>query len=185
MKFCSQCGNTVSLRIPEDDNRERFICDTCHYIHYTNPRIITGCLPIYEDKVLLCKRAIEPRKGWWTLPAGFMENGETSEQGAIREAMEEANANLKLQGLYTLFNLPSISQVYFFYRAQLTDLNYASGSESLEVKLFSENEIPWDELAFPVIHKTLTYYFTDRVSQQFPVRCEDVEGHLVKSATSN
>ncbi|UTA46321.1 NUDIX hydrolase [Simiduia sp. 21SJ11W-1] len=174
MNFCSQCGAGVALIIPEGDNRERHVCGDCSTIHYQNPRIITGTLPVHEDKVLLCKRAIEPRYGLWTLPAGFMENGETTEQGATRETWEEASANIENLTLYTLFNLPYINQVYFFYRANLSDLNFGPGTESLEVGLFSEDEIPWEELAFPVITRTLQLYFDDRNTGHFPVRSEDI-----------
>lgn len=172
MKFCSQCGSTVSWAIPADDNRERYICDNpqCGYIHYQNPRIITGCLPVHQDKILLCRRAIEPRYGLWTLPAGFLENGETTEQGAIRESWEEAQANLEAEELYTVFDLPHINQVYFFYKAKLTDTGYGPGPESLEVELFTEDTIPWNELAFPVIEEILRYYFEDVKANQFTFR---------------
>ena len=150
MKFCTQCGNAVTHRIPEGDNRARYVCDSCDEIHYQNPRIIAGCLPVHEDRVLLCRRAIEPRSGLWTLPAGFLENGETVAEGATRETREEANASVKIVDLYTLFSLPHISQVYMFYLAHLTDLDFSPGEETLETRLFSEHEIPWDELAFPV-----------------------------------
>lgn len=176
MKYCSHCGNPVTLLIPDGDNRERFVCtnQSCAKIHYQNPRNITGCLPIYEDKVLLCKRAIEPQYGLWTLPAGFMENGETTEQGAIRESWEEAQANLEIHHLYALYNLPHINQVYFFYKAELTDTQFGPGEESLEVALFSEQEVPWEQLAFKVIEKTLKHYFNDRKSGHFPLRTENV-----------
>ena len=174
MNFCNQCGNAVSHRTPLGDNRPRYICDDCDHIHYQNPRIIAGCLPIYGDQVLLCKRAIEPRKGWWTLPAGFMENGETTAEGALRETKEEANANAEIIEIYTMFSLPHISQVYMFYRAQLLDLNFSAGEESLEVALFKEHEIPWDELAFAVITKTLEHYFEDRKCNEFPIRNADI-----------
>lgn len=174
MKFCSNCGEGVSLLVPEGDNRPRHVCGSCSTIHYQNPRIITGTLPVHGSKVLLCKRAIEPRYGLWTLPAGFMENGETTEQGASRETWEEARANIELSGLYTLFNLPQINQVYFFYRGQLTDLAFGPGPESLEVELFEEHQIPWNELAFPVVTRTLQHYFSDRKSGHYPVRSEDI-----------
>ncbi len=174
MKFCSQCGESVTQRIPEGDNRPRFVCDTCHAIHYQNPRIIAGCLPVFEDRVLLCKRSIEPRAGKWTLPAGFLENGETTAHGALRETFEEANAHAEIIELYTLFNLPHISQVYMFYRARLTDLDFSPGEESLETRLFREPEIPWDELAFPVITRTLEHFYADRKSNHFPVRTIDI-----------
>jgi ADP-ribose pyrophosphatase YjhB (NUDIX family) len=175
MKFCSQCGNTVSLIIPEGDNRERHVCDDCGFIHYFNPRIIAGTLPTCGDKVLLCRRAIEPRKGYWTLPAGFMENGETTEQAALRETREEAEAELELHGLYTLFNLPHINQVYIFFRGEVIDGAYGVGEESLETQLFSEDEIPWDSLAFPTIYKALKHFFKDRETGHYPVHTEDID----------
>lgn len=174
MKFCSHCGEPVTQRIPEGDNRLRFICTVCDSIHYQNPRIIAGCLPIFEDKVLLCKRSINPRSGMWTLPAGFLENGETTADGALRETREEANANATIIELYTLFSLPHISQVYMFFRASLNDLDFSPGEETLETQLFSEAEIPWDKLAFPVITETLTHYFDDRKNGSFPIRSLDI-----------
>ena len=174
MKFCSECGSQVQIKIPLGDNRERHVCDSCGVIHYINPRIITGTLPIYEDKVLLCRRAIEPRLGFWTLPAGFMENGETSAEAAARETLEEAEARVHIQHLYTLFNLPHISQVYLFFLADVIDGEYGVGEESLESNLFREEDIPWDELAFPTIERTLKLYFEDRKSQRFPTRVEDI-----------
>ena len=169
MKYCRTCASEVTLRIPAGDNRERFVCISCETIHYQNPRIIAGCLPVWEDQVLLCLRAIEPRRGYWTLPAGFMENGESVADGAARETLEEANARVGELELYTVFSLPHISQVYMFYKAQLTDLDFHSGEESLDVRLFKEEDIPWQELAFPVITETLKHYFADRKQQQFPV----------------
>jgi len=174
MKYCSQCGESVAKRIPDGDNRPRYVCGQCETIHYQNPRIIAGCLPYHEDKVLLCKRAIAPREGYWTLPAGFMENGETTAQGALRETYEEANARAEIMGLYTLFSLPHISQVYMFFRAKLEDLDFYPGEESLETALFSESEIPWDELAFPAITETLKHYFFDLKSESFPIRNQDI-----------
>ena len=175
MKFCSNCGATLTFTIPPGDNRERHVCNDCDTIHYVNPRIITGCLPVWDDRVLLCLRAINPRKGYWTLPAGFLENGETIAAGAARETEEEANARVADLELYTVFSLPHISQAYMFYRAQLSDLDFSSGEESLDVRLFKENEIPWDNLAFPVINKSLQYYFEDRKTGQFQFRSEAIE----------
>ena len=172
MKFCSQCGSPVTQRIPEGDSRLRFVCPQCQTIHYQNPRIIAGCLPVWEQQVLLCRRAIEPRRGFWTLPAGFMENGETLEQAAARETLEEACARVQGLQLYTLFDLPHINQVYMLFRAELVDLDFAAGEESLEVRLFDEQDIPWSELAFPTIGRTLECYFADRAAQLFPVRNE-------------
>lgn len=174
MKYCSDCAQPVSRKIPEGDDKERYVCDDCGSIHYQNPRIITGCLPIIGTQVLLCKRAIEPRLGYWTLPAGFMENGETTEAGAVRETWEEAHAHVEPRSLYTLFNLPHISQVYMFYLADMPKPEYSSGIESLEVELFEEADIPWDELAFPVIRETLKRYFEDRKTGEFPLYSADI-----------
>ena len=174
MKFCSQCGKPVSQRVPEGDNRPRHVCDHCDTIHYQNPNIVTGTLPVWEDKVLLCKRAIEPRYGLWTLPAGFMENGETMEEAAARESIEEANANIELQDIYTIISLPHVNQVYIMYRARLLDLAFFPGTESLEVKLFSEQEIPWQQLAFRTIHYTLENFFADRHQGQFSVHTHSI-----------
>jgi ADP-ribose pyrophosphatase YjhB (NUDIX family) len=168
MKFCSHCGQPNNKIIPTGDNRERYVCSICDTIHYQNPRIIAGCLPIHGEQVLLCKRAIEPRLGRWTLPAGFMENGETTEEGALRESFEEANANIDVDGLYAIYSLPQINQVHLFYRGQLSDLDFKAGPESTEVALFDEADIPWDDLAFAVVTKTLQHYFADRKTGQFP-----------------
>lgn len=181
MKYCSDCGHAVSLKIPAGDNRERHVCDQCGTIHYINPRIIAGTLPVWEDKVLLCRRAIEPRKGFWTLPAGFMENGETTSEAAARETIEEAEADVNIHGLYTVFNLPHISQVYLFYRCDLIEGRFGVGQESLETQLFEETDIPWDELAFPTIYKTLKHYFEDRKNGEFPVRVEDITPRISKA----
>jgi ADP-ribose pyrophosphatase YjhB (NUDIX family) len=164
MNFCSQCGAHVSLRIPPGDNLPRHVCDACGTIHYQNPKMVVGCIPEWKDKILLCRRAIEPRYGLWTLPAGFMENGETTAQGALRETLEEAGARVEMGPLYTLLNLPHINQVYLMFRGRLLDLDFAPGEESLEVELFEEQDIPWDKLAFRSIHRTLELYFQDRRS---------------------
>ena len=174
MKYCSQCGDIVAKQIPDGDNRPRFVCVQCQTIHYQNPKVITGCLPLHKDKVLLCKRSIAPRSGFWTLPAGFLENGETTAEGALRETLEEANARAEIIDLYTLFSLPHISQIYLFYRAHLTDLDFFPGEESLETRLFSESEIPWSQLAFPVVTETLKHYFSDLPDNHFPVRSRDI-----------
>lgn len=174
MKFCSSCGAGVALGVPPGDNRQRFVCTSCGVIHYQNPKLVTGCIPEWEDRVLLCRRAIEPRHGLWTLPAGFMENEESAQQGAARETLEEANARVRVEQLYATFNLPHISQVYLLFRARLTDLDFSPGAESLDVALFREEEIPWDELAFPVIYETLKYYFEDRKNGIFVPRVGDI-----------
>ena len=166
MNFCSHCGEIVTHKIPKNDNRLRFVCVSCEMIHYQNPNVVAGVLPLIIDtdgieKVLLCRRAIEPRHGYWTLPAGFMENKETLEEAASRESMEEANLKLGDLKLYIVMSLPHISQVYMMFIGQ-ADNNFSPGIESLETKLFNKSEIPWDQLAFPVIAKTLKSYFTDR-----------------------
>ncbi len=175
MNFCSECGNAVEVSIPEGDNRPRHVCPSCGTIHYQNPKVVVGCIPVWEERVLLCRRAIEPRYGLWTVPAGFMENGETSQQGAARETLEEACARVAVEGLYTLFNLPHINQVYLLYRSRLLDLDFAAGEESLEVALFREQEIPWDEIAFPVIRESLRLFFADRSLGRFPLRGGSIE----------
>lgn len=170
MNYCSECGSKVSKRIPKGDDRPRYVCDSCGAIHYQNPRLIVGTIPVFEDKVLLCKRAIEPRKGFWTVPAGFMENGETTQEGAFRETWEEAKATVTDGQLYRIFDLPAINQVYVFYRATLQQPEFAAGTESLEVKLCNEQDIPWDQIAFPVVVEVLREFFADRASEHFPVR---------------
>lgn len=178
MKFCTSCGSKVTLQIPQGDDRERHVCPECEIIHYSNPTIIAGALPYYGDKVLLCKRAIEPRYGMWTLPAGFMENGESVEEGALRECWEEAETKLRLDGLYTVFSLPEINQVYMLFRGEVLNGEFGVGPESLESELYSEEDIPWSELAFPVIRRTLQHYFSDRKTGHFPVRSEALYRHI-------
>ncbi|WP_457674863.1 NUDIX hydrolase [Thiolapillus sp.] len=174
MKFCSECGGELATRIPDGDNRLRHVCMACGAIHYQNPKMVTGCIPVWKDQVLLCRRAIEPRRGFWTLPAGFMENNESAQEGAARETLEEANARVRVEQLYTTFNLPIISQVYLLFRGQLRDLDFFPGHESLEVELFREVDIPWDELAFPVVRETLKLFFRDRRDGHFIHRVGDI-----------
>jgi ADP-ribose pyrophosphatase YjhB (NUDIX family) len=180
MKYCSHCGAALEVKVPAGDNRPRHVCNTCSTVHYQNPKIVVGCIPVWEQQILLCRRAIEPRYGLWTVPAGFMENGETSQQGATRETLEEACARVEVEGLYTLFNLPRINQVYLLFRSRLLDLDFAAGEESLEVKLFDEQEIPWDRLAFPVIKESLKLYYADRQKGRYPLR----GGTIVRAADS-
>ncbi|WP_034297028.1 NUDIX hydrolase [Herbaspirillum sp. RV1423] len=165
MKFCSECAHPVSLQIPPDDNRPRYVCSNCGAIHYQNPKMVIGSIPAWkrdgEVRVLLCRRAIEPRYGYWTLPAGFMENGETTTDAAVRETEEEAGARIELGPLFSLINVPHVHQVHFFYLAELLDLDYAAGTESLEVALFKEDEIPWPDIAFPTVEYTLRAFFSD------------------------
>jgi len=174
MKFCSQCGSRVELRIPEGDNLPRFVCNACDTIHYENPKIVAGCIPEWENQILLCKRAIEPRRGLWTLPAGFMENKETTAEAALRETLEEAKAQAEIIDLYALFNIPHISQVYLMFRARLLNLDFGPGAESLEVQLFHEHEIPWEDLAFPVIHETLKRYYAERKQQRYTLQIGNI-----------
>lgn len=176
MKFCPDCGAPVELRIPEDDHRERYVCPACGAIHYINPKLIVGAIPEWEDgRILLCRRAIEPRHGLWTLPAGFMENDETTPEGAARETLEEANARVEVGDLYAVYNIPHINQVQMLFRARLLDLDFSPGVESLEVELFGEHEIPWDELAFRPVTYTLEHYFADRKAGQFVFRMTSLD----------
>ena len=170
MKFCSECAHTVELTIPAGDNRPRYVCTHCGTIHYQNPKMVLGTIPIWEEdgelQVLLCKRAIEPRLGFWTLPAGFMENNETTADAALRETVEEAGANVEMGNLFSLINVAPVHQVHLFYLARLRNLDFAPGIESLDVKMYTEAQIPWDDLAFPTIRTTLELFFADRVKIQ-------------------
>ena len=176
MKFCSTCGSpNLALRIPDGDTLPRQVCGACGTIHYQNPKIVVGCLPEWEDRVLLCRRAIEPRYGLWTLPAGFLENGETLMNGALRETLEEADARVELGALYTVISLPQINQVYMMFRSRLLDLGFGPGTESLEVRLFDESEIPWETLAFRTIARTLRNFFLDRRLGAFAMHVSAIE----------
>jgi ADP-ribose pyrophosphatase YjhB (NUDIX family) len=174
MNFCSHCGTAVIVTIPAGDHLPRYVCTDCGMIHYQNPKIVTGCIAEWQDKILLCKRAIEPRYGLWTLPAGFMENAETTAQGAARETREETRAEVEIVSLYALFNIPHISQVYLLFRARMDDLDFGPTDESLEVDLFAEDEIPWEELAFPVVRETLLRYFEDRKHGEYRLQVGDI-----------
>lgn len=174
MKFCSVCGHEVIARIPPGDNRERFVCDQCGTIHYQNPRNVVGTVPVWGEQVLLCRRAIEPRYGYWTLPAGFMEMGETTAEAAARETLEEAGARVEVQTLFTLLNVPQVHQVHLFYLARLVYPGFEAGEESLEVRLFDEADIPWDEIAFPTVSQTLRFFFADRATGDYGVHTGDI-----------
>lgn len=174
MKFCNQCGATVTLRVPPGDNLPRYVCDACAHIQYQNPKIVAGCIPEWQGKVLLCRRAIEPRYGLWTLPAGFMENGESTVQAAARETLEEANAVVDDLILYGMYSLTHISQVYLMFRGRLRDGRASAGTETLEVGLFSEHEIPWKELAFPVVTETLRQFFSEYRTGRFELQMGDI-----------
>ncbi len=176
MKFCSVCGSDrIEHRVPEGDSLPRYVCRACGMIHYQNPKVVVGCLPEWEGRVLLCRRAIEPRHGLWTVPAGFLENNETVVAGAARETLEEASARVEVLAPYTMISLPHISQVYLLFRARLLDLDFSPGAESLEVRLYDEHEIPWEELAFRTVARTLRNYFLDRKTGAFPTRVSTLE----------
>ena len=176
IKHCRQCGTPVQYRLPDDgDTRERAICTACNTIHYENPLNVVGTVPVLGDRVLLCKRNIEPRWGKWTLPAGFMELGESTAQGAARETREESGALFELQDLFTVMSVPRVGQVHLYYRARLTSEVFDPGHETLEARLFSEDEIPWDELAFRTVRETLLRYFADQRSGQFGTHAFDIE----------
>jgi ADP-ribose pyrophosphatase YjhB (NUDIX family) len=164
MNFCSNCGTRVALRIPPGDHLPRFVCDACGTIHYQNPRVVVGCVPEYEGRILLCKRAIEPRRGYWTVPAGFMENGESLEQGAARESYEEALADVEIGSLLALVSIMGANQVHVFFRAKLRTPSFGAGPESLEVKLVTPAEIPWKDIAFLSTTFTLEKYLADRAA---------------------
>lgn len=174
IKHCRACGTAVEYLVPADDNRERAVCPACGTVHYVNPLNVVGTIPVWGDQVLLCRRNIEPRYGLWTLPAGFMELGETTEQGALRETDEEAGARVALEGLFSVLNVVRVGQVHLFYRARLLDTDFHPGPETIEVRLFTEHEIPWDELAFRTVRETLRRYFEDRRQGQFRVHTADI-----------
>jgi len=175
MKYCSNCGAAVTLTIPSGDHRPRSVCSDCGTIHYINPKIVAGCIPEWKDQILLCKRAIEPRLGLWTLPAGFMENDETADEGAARETLEETGAHTTNLELFSFYSIPHISQVYLIYRAQLVDQNFGPTSESEEVRLFSQHEIPWDKIAFPVVKLSLQKYFENRAAGRFELNIGSID----------
>ena len=162
MKFCSNCGSSLVVTIPPGDNRPRFVCEACGTIHYQNPKLVVGCLAEWQGRILLCRRAIEPRQGFWTLPAGFMENGETTEQAALRETAEEALAVAEGLVPFALVNVPHVDQVHLMFRGQMRDGRHGAGTESLETALLDERDIPWGEIAFPSVRYTLERFLEDR-----------------------
>ena len=170
IKHCKNCGIAVVYRLPDDgDTKQRAVCPSCTTIHYENPLNVVGTVAYWDDKVLLCKRNIEPRWGKWTLPAGFMELGETTAQGAARETVEEAGAVFEMEGLFTLINVARVGQVHMFYRAKLLSDQFDPGVETLEARLYAEHEIPWDDLAFKTVRETLERYFADRKKGSFAI----------------
>jgi ADP-ribose pyrophosphatase YjhB (NUDIX family) len=164
LNFCSNCGAPVESKIPPGDHLPRFVCTSCNTIHYKNPLLVLGCVPEWQDKILLCRRAIEPRLGFWTVPAGFMENGETMQQAAARECQEEALATVEVTSLLAVVNVTRANQVHVMFRAKLLEPEFAPGIESLEVRLYTEADIPWPDLAFPSGEFTLRQYFADRAA---------------------
>ncbi len=174
MKHCPSCGAPVRYEMPADDNRPRAVCTMCSTIHYQNPLVVVGTVPVWGDQVLLCRRAIEPRHGFWTLPAGFLELGESTNVGAARETAEEAGARIEMGELFTVLNVVRVGQVHLFYRATLQDTRFDPGTESLEARLFDEAAIPWPELAFRTVTATLRYYFEDRRKGRFELHHGDV-----------
>jgi len=175
MNYCSNCGAKVDLEVPPGDDRPRYVCNTCHRIHYQNPKLVVGCIPEWEDRILMCRRAIEPRKGKWTLPAGYLENGESVKEGASRETLEESGAAVENLTSYLLIDIVYINQIYLMFRSQMLKPEFFPTAESAEVKLMHESEIPWDQIAFKAIEKTLRYYFRDRTTGCFPFRVRPIE----------
>ena len=185
MKYCNDCGAPTSLQIPAGDTLPRHVCQRCEAIHYQNPKIVVGCIAEWQDQILLCKRAINPRYGLWTIPAGFMENDETVEEAALRETMEEATASVELISLYTVLSIPHVNQVYMIFRATMKENKFGAGEESLEVCLFHINQIPWRKLAFPVITETLERYTQDRQNGEFPVHVGSIFRSLKTQSTTH
>ncbi|TWO72818.1 NUDIX hydrolase [Caenimonas sedimenti] len=175
IKHCRNCGTAVVYRLPDDgDTRERAVCPNCDTIHYENPLNVVGTVPYWGRQVLLCKRNIEPRWGKWTLPAGFMELGESTEQGAARETTEEAGAQFEMEGLFTVLSVPRVGQVHLFYRARLLSEVFDPGHETIEARLFDEEQVPWDDIAFRTVHETLKRFFDDRRAGHFGVHNLDI-----------
>ncbi len=175
MKFCPNCAAPIAQRVPPGDSLPRYLCDACGSIHYQNPKMVLGCLPEWENRLLLCRRAIEPRYGYWTLPAGFMENGESTGEGAARETLEEAGARVELIAPFSMISVPYVNQVHVFFRARLLDLDFKPGEESLEVALFEEARIPWKDIAFRTVGLTLKHWFADRARGSFGFHAEDIK----------
>jgi ADP-ribose pyrophosphatase YjhB (NUDIX family) len=174
IKHCRVCGSTAHYQVPADDNRERAVCTACGEVHYENPLNVVGTVPVWREQVLLCRRNIEPRYGLWTLPAGFMELGDPTEQGAVRETVAEAGARIELQGLFSMINVVRVGQVHLFYRARLEDTRFDPGPETIEAQLFHEHEIPWDRLAFRTVRETLQHFFADRANGSFGLHFGDI-----------
>jgi ADP-ribose pyrophosphatase YjhB (NUDIX family) len=175
MKFCSNCGAALLRRVPPGDTLPRWVCDQCGVVHYSNPLMVVGTIPERDGEILLCRRAIEPRYGYWTLPAGFLENDETAGEGALRETMEEAGARIELGEPFSLISVPRVNQVHLFYRARLLDLDVKPGEETLEVAMYEEARLPWKDLAFRTVGLTLKLWFADRARGSFGFHAEDLD----------
>lgn len=178
MRFCSACGAATETKVPLGDHQAREVCSQCATVHYVNPKVICGALAIWQDQVLLCRRAIEPRYGLWTLPAGYMELFETMQEGAARETREEAEAELEIEQLYCVYDIPRIGQIYSLFKAKLINGQFGAGEETIESRLFSEADIPWQELAFPSVAETLKHYFADRKQGHFPLHLQTLGTRL-------
>jgi len=176
MNYCSNCAAPLVRRVPPGDSLPRWLCDACGTIHYENPKLVVGAVPEWQGRLLLCRRAIEPRYGYWTLPAGFMENDETAGDAASRETLEEAGARVELLEPFTMVSVPRVNQVHLFYRARLLDLEFKPGEESIEVALFEEHAVPWKDIAFRTVALTLKHWFADRKSGAFRFHSEDLRG---------
>ncbi len=174
IKHCRACGGEVQYRVPADDNRERAVCGVCATIHYENPINVVGTVPVFGDAVLLCRRNIEPRWGMWTLPAGFLELGETTAEGAKRETDEEAGAQIELGALFTVLNVVRAGQLHLFYLATMTSERLAPGPETIEARLFLEHEVPWEQIAFRTVRQTLEHFFADRRRGRFELHTGDI-----------
>ena len=174
MKFCANCAAPLQQRVPPGDNLPRFVCDACGEIHYQNPKLVVGAVAARDERILLCRRAIEPRYGYWTLPAGFMENDETAAEAALRETLEEAGARIEIEAPFSLISVPRVNQVHLFYRARLAGLEFKPGEESLEVALLEEDKVPWKDIAFRTVALTLRHWFADRARGSFGFHAEDI-----------
>ncbi len=179
INYCNLCGSPMEEKIPLDDNHLRAVCTQCPHVHYENPKMVVGCIPVYQDQILLCQRNIEPRKGKWTLPAGYLENQETVQDGAVRETQEETGAQVKIIDPYRLFNIVFVDQVYLMFRAELTEPVFGPTRESTQVRLFKEADIPWDQIAFEVIRQTLEDFLKDRSQGAYPFKIRDL--HRIRS----
>lgn len=182
MRYCPACAHEVEQRIPAGDNRLRHCCPSCGAIHYQNPRMVLGTIPTWQGRILLCRRAIEPRYGYWTLPAGFMENDESTGEGAARETVEEAGARIELGAPFSILDVPHVQQVHMFFHAPMLGPDLDPGPESLEARLFDERDIPWEAIAFRTVSQTLRWYLEDRRNGAFGLHTGTI-GHEKRART--